>query len=121
MGIQSFKDLEVWQVAMDLAASCYEVTKEFPRSELFGETSQIRRSSASVAANIAEGQGRDHTKEFIHFLSVAKGSLAETETHILLSHRVGLMKKHHLDPLLHLVERDGKMLTALQKALRRRL
>jgi four helix bundle protein len=121
MGVQSFKDLEVWQVAMDVAVQCYESTRVFPREELFGMTGQIRRASASVPANIAEGQGRDHTKEFVHFLSVAKGSLAELETHLLLSHRVGLMKQHQLDAILLLVERVGKMLTALRKALQRRL
>src|SRR5262245_1329892 len=116
MSRQSFKDLEVWQVAMDVAEQCYEVTRKFPREEIFGMTSQIRRASASVPANIAEGQGRDHTKEFIHFLSVAKGSLGEVETHLLLSHRVGLLKQHQLDPIVILIERVGRMLTALKKA-----
>jgi len=121
MGSQSYRDLEVWQVAMNIAEECYLLTKEFPKEELFGMTSQIRRAATSIPANIAEGQGRDRTKEFIHFLSVAKGSLLEVETHLLLCHRVGLMKQHQLDSIVPLIERVGKMLTALRKALRKRL
>ncbi len=84
MGIQSYRELEVWQLGMDLAEECYRVTKGFPKEELFGMTSQIRRAAASIPANIAEGQGREHTKEFLHHLSVARGSLMELETHLML-------------------------------------
>ncbi len=106
---------------MDLAELCYQTTRIFPREELFGMTSQIRRAAVSIPANIAEGQGRDHTKEFIHFLSVARGSLLEVETHLLLSCRVGLLAPTQLDPLLDLVKRVGRMLTALRKSLQKRL
>ncbi|HEV3447273.1 MAG TPA: four helix bundle protein [Gemmataceae bacterium] len=77
MGIQSYRELEVWQLGMDLAEECYRVTKGFPKEELFGLTCQIRRAAASIPANIAEGQGREHTKEFLHHLSVARGSLMD--------------------------------------------
>ena len=73
MAVQSYQELEVWKVAMDLATECYRVTKAFPKDELFGMTSQIRRSAASIPANIAEGQGREHTKEFLSYVSIAKG------------------------------------------------
>jgi four helix bundle protein len=106
---------------MDLAELCYQTTKKFPKDELFGMTSQIRRAAISIPANIAEGQGRDHVKEFVHFLSVAKGSLLEVETHLLLSRRVDLLTETQLAPLIGLTERVGQMLTALRKALLKRL
>ena len=71
MTLQCYKDLEVWQVAMDLVEHCYRATRAFPREELFGLVSQIRRAAGSVPANIAEGHGREHTKEFLNHLSIA--------------------------------------------------
>src|SRR5262245_457599 len=121
MGLQSFKELEVWQLGMELAERCYQETKKFPREELFGMTTQIRRSAASIPANIAEGQGREHTNEFLHHLSVARGSLMELETHLLLSQRVGLLSEDCLEPLLTLIDGISRMLTGLRKALQRRL
>src|SRR5687768_4503080 len=100
MPVQSYRDLDVWQVAMDLAENCYRVTEKYPRAEMFGMTSQIRRASASIPANVAEGQGRNHTSEFIHFLGVARGSLSELETHLLLSQRVGLLEQSDLERAL---------------------
>lgn len=121
MAIQSFRDLEVWKVAMDLAAECYRITKTFPKDELFGMTSQIRRAAASIPANIAEGQGRDHTKEFLNFLSIARGSLMEVQTHLLLAQRVGLLNEAALPPLLTLCERISQMLSRLRQALEKKL
>jgi four helix bundle protein len=82
--IKSYRDLRVWQDSMTLAESCYQLTGNFPREEMFGLTSQIRRSASSVAANIAEGHGREHTRSFIQQLRIAQGSLKELETHLLL-------------------------------------
>ncbi len=121
MAIQSYQELEVWKVAMDLAAECYRVTRTFPKDELFGMTSQIRRAAASIPANIAEGQGRNHTREFLNFLSMARGSLMEVETHLLLCVRVGLLSEDQLIPLLNLSERISQMLSRLRQALERKL
>jgi four helix bundle protein len=121
MGIQSYKELEVWQLGMDLAQLCYSETKTFPKSELFGMTSQIRRAAAAIPANIAEGQGRDYTKEFLHFISIARGSLMELETHLVLSERIGILQKDRLACLLALTDRISRMLSGLRKALERRL
>ena len=120
MAVRHYRELEVWQLAMDLAQRCYQVTKAFPKEELFGMTSQIRRSAASIPANIAEGQGRQGTKEFLNFLSIARGSLMEVETHLELSHRVGLLPKPQLDELLKLTDRISRMLTGLRKALQKK-
>lgn len=121
MSVQSYRDLEVWKVAMDLAAECYRATKTFPKDELFGMTSQIRRAAASIPANIAEGQGREHTKEFLNHLSIARGSLKELETHLLLCQRVALLKKTDLPALMTLCDRISQMLARLRQALERKL
>jgi four helix bundle protein len=119
--IQSYRELEVWQLGMDLAEECYRVTKGFPREELFGMTSQIRRAAASIPANIAEGQGREHTKEFLHHLSVARGSLMELETHLMLGQRIGLLDQAKVTSLLTQSERISRMLSGLRKALEKRI
>jgi len=121
MRVQSFRDLEVWKIAMDLATECYRVTKAFPKDELFGMTSQIRRAAASIPANIAEGQGREHTKEFLHHLSIARGSLMEVQTHLLLAQRVDLLNAHQLNQLLPICERISQMLSRLRQALEKKL
>ena len=120
MAVKHYRELEVWQRGMDLAAECYQVTRAFPKDELFGMTSQIRRSAASIPANIAEGQGRESTKEFLHFLSIARGSLMELETHLLLCQRVDLLTTQQLNPLLLSTDRISRMLSGLRKALENR-
>jgi four helix bundle protein len=117
MVVQSYRELKVWQVAMDLAEQSYLATREFPREEQFGLTSQIRRAAASIPANIAEGQGRGSTKEFLHHLSIARGSLMELKTHLLLSQRVGLLNQALLDRLLTMADEISRMLSGLREAL----
>ena len=85
MTVKSYRQLIVWQKAMELVKYIYDLTKKFPKEELYGLTSQIRRAAVSVPSNIAEGQGRDSTKEFLHHLSIAYGSLMETETQGLIA------------------------------------
>jgi four helix bundle protein len=121
MTVQHYRDLEVWKVAMELAEKCYHETRTFPKDEMYGLICQIRRAAVSVPANIAEGQGRYHTREFLHHLSVSRGSLKEVETHLILSQRVGLLSQAALEPLLELSDRVSRMLSALRKALEARL
>jgi four helix bundle protein len=109
--------LKVWQAAMDLAEQCYLATKGFPKDELFGMTSQIRRAAASIPANMAEGQGRQHTKEFLNFVSTARGSLKELETHLILCQRVGLLKTQDMEALLKLADEISRMLSGLRRSL----
>lgn len=85
MPVQSYRDLIVWQKAMDLVKLVYDLTDKFPKEELFGLTIQIRKAVVSVPSNIAEGQGRSSTKEFLRHLSIAYGSLMETETQNLIA------------------------------------
>lgn len=111
--IRSYRDLKVWQRAMDLAELCYHVTRRFPRDEMYGMTSQIRRAAASIPANIAEGHGRNSRGEYVQFLRVAQGSLKELETHLLLAQRVGLSTERDVGEILEKTEILGKMLRAL--------
>lgn len=102
---------------MDVAVACYKTTAKFPREEIYGLTAQVRRAASSVAANIAEGYGREITASFIHFLRVAQGSVKELETHLLLASRVQLAKAEELGPLLDKCERVSKMLRNLIRSL----
>ncbi|MDE2385329.1 MAG: four helix bundle protein [Alphaproteobacteria bacterium] len=115
--IKSYKDLEVWQTAMSLAEACYRATANFPKSEMFGLTSQIRRAASSIPANIAEGHGRETSSMFVQFLRIAQGSLKELETHLLLSQRVGHLEQNALERLVALCESIGRMLRALIRSL----
>lgn len=115
--IKSYRDLLVWQMAIDLAALCYTLTRSFTKDELFGMTSQIRRASASIAANIAEGHGREHSGSFVQFLRIAQGSLKETETHLLLAARVALVAQQDIKPAIEKCEEIGKMLRSLIRAI----
>jgi four helix bundle protein len=119
MSVQHYRELIVWQKAMSLAKLCYQVTKKFPREELFGMTSQIRRAAASISANIAEGHSRTHTKEYLHYLSIARGSLAETETYLILSREVELLPEVDLQKCLALADEISRMLAALRTSLER--
>jgi four helix bundle protein len=115
--IKSYRDLRVWQDSMSLAAECYRTTRSFPKEEMFGLTSQIRRSAASIPANIAEGHGRENTPSFIQYLRIAQGSLKELETHWMLAERVGLVEKGSIEQIIRQCESLGKMLRLLIRAL----
>lgn len=93
---RSYRDLIAWQRAIDLVPTVYRVTKSFPKDELFALTSQVRRAVVSVPANIAEGQGRQHRKEFVQFLTMAKGSLAELHTLLIVAYRLGYLNSNEL-------------------------
>jgi four helix bundle protein len=111
--------LRVWQAAIELTVACYAETKKFPTSETYGLTSQIRRSSTSVAANIAEGYGRDNTGSYVQFLRIAQGSLKELETHVIISKRIGYLESSQEEFLLQRSEQIGKMLRALMRSVQR--
>jgi four helix bundle protein len=110
--IRSYRDLLIWSAAVDLAVRCYEITKSYPQSESYGMTSQIRRASTSIAANIAEGYGRDGPGQFVQFLRIAQGSLKELETHLIISERIGLVSGSEAEPLMKQCDELGRMLRA---------
>ena len=116
--IRSHRDLIVWQRAMDLVTEVYRLTEQFPKSELYGLTSQIRRAAASVPANIAEGQGRRLPGEFLQFLGNARGSLLELDTHLEIAVRLGMLSgEHHSDLLQQLIE-VRKLLNGLMRSIK---
>jgi four helix bundle protein len=117
--IRWYRDLLVWQRAMALVVGTYNLTRSFPSDERFGLSSQLRRAAVSVPANIAEGHGRVHRGEYVHHLSIARGSLYEVETMLLLSLELGLSKASVVAPLLETSSEVGRMLGALLRALQR--
>lgn len=115
--INSYRDLKVWQLAMDLAVEVYSTTKAFPASENYGLTQQLRRAATSVAANVAEGHGRETTAAFINFLRIAQGSLKEVETLLLLATRVGVLAQEKAVAATHQCDELGRMLRGLIRSL----
>ena len=115
--IRDFKDLKVWQRSMDLMVGCYAVSRLFPREERYGLTSQLQRSSLSVPANIAEGNGRRHRREYIHHLSMAKGSVNEVETLLIAATRLGYLPDEPRLELTEMVDEVARRLVALMRAL----
>jgi four helix bundle protein len=121
MPVQSYRDLLVWQKAMDLCMEIHGAALLFPKQEMFGLTAQINRAVVSIPSNIAEGQGRRTTADFIHFLSIARGSLNEVETQLTLSLRYGYIEAGDHDVLLEQCFEIGRMLNGLIDSLERRL
>lgn len=121
MALQSYRELHVWQKSMDFVVQCYDVTARFPKSETYGLASQLQRAAISVPANIAEGQGRSHTREFINHLSIAYGSLMEVETHLQIAARLLCITESQLERLLMLSNEIGRMLNGLMQSLQRKL
>lgn len=121
MGIESYRDLLVWQKSMDLVVECYGVTRGFPDAVRFGLSSQLQRAAVSVPANIAEGRGRGHLKEFLRHVGIACGSLAELETHVEIARRLGYLPPERGMSLTERAGEVGRMLTGLRTSLRRRL
>lgn len=117
MGIQSYRDLNVWQKAMSVAEAVYLLTKSFPQSELYGLTTQMRRAAVSIAANIAEGHGRETSRSYIHFLRVSQGSLKELETYLFLANRIGHADAQTTEPILDECDKLGRMLRSLIRAI----
>ena len=111
--VRSYRDLLVWQRAMDLAAATYTLSRGYPRDELFSLTSQSRRAAASIAANVAEGYGRSTKPAYLNFLRIAHGSLKELETHLILAERIGATPSGSTDPLLEDADELGRMLHSL--------
>jgi four helix bundle protein len=110
------RKLLAWQQAMILVEDIYRITKTFPRDEAFGLTSQIRRSAVSVPSNIAEGAGRNSTKELVQFLGIASGSLAEADTQLEIATRLGYLDRD--SSVFNQMSRVGQLLVALRKSLR---
>lgn len=119
MTVRNYSELVAWQKAMDLVERIYAATKKFPKEELYGLTSQIRRAAVSIPSNIAEGQGRKSTKEFLHHLSIAYGSLREVETQVLIAGRLQYLGQEEINRLLELSAEVGRIINGLSQSLTR--
>ena len=117
MSVKSYRDLEVWQKAMDLVVDCYQITKRFPKSEIYGMTSQMQRAAVSIPTNIAEGRERQYTREFLQYLSVAYGSLAELETLVQIAENLNYLDVNQLKQILDKTAEVGRMLNGLRRSL----
>jgi four helix bundle protein len=115
--INDFKDLLIWQKGMDIAEKCYFLTKNFPKEEIYGMVQQIRRSSVSIPANIAEGYGRRSSRDYARFLNISQGSINELETHLIVSERIGLCTLNEIDLIIKLLHEETRMIIALIKKL----
>ena len=117
MAVRNYRDLIVWQKAMDLVERAYIETRRIPKEELYGLTSQLRRAVVSIPSNIAEGQGRRTNKDFLQFLAIAKGSLQESETQILIAERLRYLEKNSTDELIALCAEENRLLHGLMNAI----
>jgi len=117
---RDYRDLVLWQKAMELAAEVHRTTLKLPRHELFGMVSQVRRAAVSVPSNIAEGSGRRTTREFIAFLHIARGSLSELRTQLILAERILYLSEADLCCAYRLSDEVGRLLNAVIRGLRRR-
>ena len=121
MKIKSFAELQVWQKAHELTLEVFRISEKFPRRDMFGIVSQMRRSSSSVCANIAEGFGRGTTREFLRSLQISRGELEETRYFLYLSRDLGRIALEDFDRLNEICDSAGRLLNALGSSLRRRL
>ncbi len=117
--MKNYEELEVWHKAHALTLQLYRETEAFPRSEMFGLTSQIRRAAASIGANLAEGCGKWNEVELARYVQIAMGSASELQNHLRLAKDLGFLNETHYDPLLHALTGVRQMLTAFLQTLRR--
>jgi four helix bundle protein len=113
----SYRDLEVWQLAIELVEDVYRVTEGFPKHELYGLTAQVRKAAVSVPSNIAEGQGRTTSRDFHSFLGHARGSLMEVATQLIIAARLGYVDEARVNPLLAVSTRIKQMLYRLMQSI----
>lgn len=117
MKTSDFRQLRVWQQAMDIVVDTYAIIKTLPIEERFSLCDQMRRSAVSIPSNIAEGQSRNSSKEFIHFLSISRGSIAELQTQLILCGRLGYVEDEIVAGLLSRLKDNDKMIGGLMKAI----
>lgn len=119
--LKSYKELKVWKKAYKLTLQVYKITSDFPKSELYGLTSQMRRSALSIPTNIAEGYMRGHSKEYLQFLWIAYGSTGELETCLLISHDLGFIRDDDFGKVYSLHQEVAKMLFSLIKSIKEKI
>ena len=119
--IESYRDLIVWEQAIELATAVYASTRSWPKEDTYGLSQQARRAAVSVPANIAEGNGREARGSYVHFLRISQGSLKELETHLIIAQRAGIAEDARVEDLLQQCESVGKLLRLLIRKLSGRM
>ncbi len=117
MAGKNYRDLIAWKKAMDLVEKVYEETGQFPKEEIYGLTSQLRRAAVSIPSNIAEGQGRNSVNDFRRFLAISHGSLREVETQILIAERLHYLKQAQAEHLIDMASEVGRLINGLINSL----
>jgi len=115
--MNNYKELKIWQKSVELAVHIYEITKSFPKEEIYGLTSQLRRSAISISSNIAEGAGRNTKKDFSNFLGISYGSSCELETQMIIAEKVKLIDQLALKSVQQRIDEIQKMNWSLKKSL----
>ena len=118
---QNFRSLKVWQLGMQIVEEVYELSRRFPKHEIYGLCSQIQRAAVSIPANIAEGHALGSSKEFARFLAIAQGSLAELETHLLLAERLGYASSAAIAAVVERCTQEARMLRSLRSKVKQRI
>jgi four helix bundle protein len=121
MTVRSYRDLEVWQMAIALVTDVYALTKEYPREELYGLTNQMRRAAVSIPSNIAEGRAKRSTKDFIRYINIAYGSAAELETQLIISRKLDYITDVAKSSLLERLARISRMLNGMLSGLEKKM
>ena len=121
MAVRSFRELIAWQKAMNLVELVYSFSSNFPKEEQYGLTSQLRRAAVSIPSNIAEGQGRSTTTDFLRFLAIARGSLFESETQILIAARLSYLNDQQSFELAEAIAETGRLINGLSNSLKEKL
>jgi four helix bundle protein len=119
--MQGYRDLKVWQLGIDITSLLYETTDKFTQREVYGLTSQIRRAAVSVPSNIAEGHTRGQTKDLIRFLGIARGSIAELETQLIVAKRLEYVSDEELKHVTKMLDEESRMLAGLRRSLTMKL
>ncbi len=119
--INSYKDLKIWQKGIELVEIIYKITASFPQNEQYGLTSQIKRSSVSVPSNIAEGWGRGYNSNFLQFIKIARGSLYELETQLLIAYKIQLISKEDFELIQNLIVIESKMINSFITSLKNKI
>ncbi len=115
--MNNYKELKVWQKAIEIATEIYKITRTFPKEEQYGIVNQLRRAASSIACNIADGAGRNSEKEFNHFLGISIGSSFETETQLIISRNIDYISEEQLNSISDKLSENQKMIRGLQKTL----
>ena len=119
--MRGYRDLKVWQLGVEISLAVYRLSETFPKREVYGLTSQMRRAAVSIPSNIAEGHSRGHTRDLIRFLAISRGSVSELETQLILAERLEYARRREIETVMNMLDEESRMLAGLRRTLRAKL